>query len=129
MTLGQQVKQFNETYQVTVYNVPTLPNEQEKSRIDSLIREEYLEVNGAMDEDDLLQIAKELTDVLYVTAQQMDALGLPVDALLREVQRSNMSKLGADGKPIFREDGKVLKGPNYSQADIKTVLKKHGADV
>lgn len=121
-SLEQQVRQFNETYQVPTKEYPSLPTEAEATRLHNLIMEELMELNKAIDEDNLVEIADALADILYVTAQQAVTLGFPVDALLREVQRSNMSKLGEDGKPIFREDGKVLKGPNFSAPDIIGVL-------
>jgi predicted HAD superfamily Cof-like phosphohydrolase len=95
----------------------------EATRLHNLILEELMELNDAIDAGDIVEVADALADILYVTAQQAVTLGFPVDALLREVQRSNMSKLGADGKPIYREDGKVLKGPNFSQPDIAKVLR------
>ena len=126
-SLEQQVRQFNDTYNVPMSEVPRLPTEKEGIRIFELIQEELLETAAELDRADagikcLPELAKELTDILYITAQQMATLGLPIDALLREVQRSNLSKLGEDGKPIYRDDGKVLKGPNYTEADIESVL-------
>ena len=123
-SLEAQVVQFNTTYNVESSPVPRLPTEKEADRIYHMINEELMETNEELDSMDLPKLAKELTDILYVTAQQMAVLGLPVDALLREVQRSNMSKLGENGQPIFRGDGKVLKGPNYSEANIVKVLKE-----
>lgn len=127
MSLEQLVRQFNDTYNVETSDKPRLPTKEEALRIMRLIKEEADETDTELATiytggTELHKLAKELTDILYVTAQQMVTIGLPVDALLREVQRSNMSKLGEDGKPIFREDGKVLKGPNYSPADIQKVL-------
>lgn len=130
-SIEQLVRQFNETYKLELPEKPRVPSKDECILINDLIREE---VNETEDElaaihdckGELHKLAKELTDILYVTAQRMVTLGLPVDALLREVQRSNMSKLDVDGKPIFRHDGKVLKGPNYSPADIPKVLKEAG---
>lgn len=131
MSLEQLVRQFNETYNVETSDKPRLPTKEEILRIMRLIQEEVDETEDELADvfnggTELHKLAKELTDILYVTAQQMVTIGLPVDALLREVQRSNMSKLGEDGKPIFREDGKVLKGPNYSPADIQKVLDEVG---
>jgi len=70
----------------------------------------------------VVNLAKELADLLYVVYGTAAAYGIPIDDVYREVHRSNMSKLGPDGKPIYREDGKVLKGPNYTPADIQKVL-------
>jgi phosphoribosyl-ATP pyrophosphohydrolase len=127
-SLEQQVRQFNTVYELELPESPRLPKDSEESDlIYRLINEELQETNEELDLADLGNgslpaLAKELTDILYVTAQRMVTLGLPVDALLREVQRSNLSKLGEDGKPVYREDGKVIKGPNYSPADIEGVL-------
>jgi len=123
MSLEQQVNQFNTTYNVPTSEIPRLPTDMEATRLHNLILEELMELNDAIDAGDIVEVADALADILYVTAQQAVTLGFPVDALLREVQRSNMSKLGADGKPIYREDGKVLKGPNFSQPDIAKVLR------
>jgi predicted HAD superfamily Cof-like phosphohydrolase len=71
---------------------------------------------------DVAKLAKELADMLYVIYGTFDLLGLPADKVFNEVHRSNMSKLGPDGLPVLRADGKVLKGPNYEEADIEAVL-------
>ncbi len=89
---------------------------------EELIREEFRELRDALDDGDIEQICKESTDLLYVVIGLMVTYGVPVTECFREIQRSNMSKLGEDGKPIYRSDGKVLKGPNYSEADMKQVL-------
>lgn len=122
MSLESQVRQFNETYGKEMAEKPRLPTESEATLMNNLIHEELIELNEAIDAGDLVEIADAIADILYVTAQQATMLGLPVDALLKEVQRSNMSKLGADGKPIYRDDGKVLKGPNFSEPEIAKVL-------
>lgn len=121
-SLESQVKQFNTTYKKEMSDKPRLPTEPEATLMNNLILEELQELNEAMDSGNLIEIADAVADIIYVTAQQASLIGLPIDALLREVQRSNLSKLGADGKPIFREDGKVLKGPNFSEPDIAGVL-------
>lgn len=87
-----------------------------------LIHEEGSEALEAIAEGDINHIAKELCDLLVVAYRAGAVLGIPMDACFAEVHRSNMSKLGADGKPIYREDGKILKGPNYSEADMRRVL-------
>lgn len=122
MSLQALVDQFNTTYKVHTSENPVVPDDSVMDRIYSLIHEELMELCDAMDNKDLVGMADALTDIIYVTAQQARVIGLPVDSLLAEVQRSNMSKLGEDGEPLFREDGKVLKGPNYSPPDIKSVL-------
>ena len=120
--LEAMVTQFNNTYKIDIPMKPRLPTGDEKDLTYELIHEELTELNDAMDEDNLIEIADALIDIIYVTAQRAVSLGIPVDALLREVQRSNMSKLGADGEPIFRDDGKVIKGPNFSPPDIQGIL-------
>jgi predicted HAD superfamily Cof-like phosphohydrolase len=87
-----------------------------------LIREELEEMREALDSKDLIGIADALTDLLYVVYGAGHSFGLNLDACFEEVHRSNMSKLGADGKPIYREDGKVMKGENYSSPDLKKTL-------
>jgi len=121
-SLEQMVEQFNTTYNVPCETVPKVPDEDKATRLNNLIMEELMELNEALDNKDVIGIADALTDIIYVTAQQALALGFPVNAMLREVHRSNMSKLGEDGKPIFREDGKVLKGPNFAEPDLEGVL-------
>jgi len=73
---------------------------------------------------DHIKVAKELADLLYVVYGAADVFGILIDGVFAEVHKSNMSKLGEDGKPIYREDGKVLKGPNYKEADVAKVLFK-----
>ena len=82
----------------------------------------FVFLEDANENKDLVGVADALTDLLYVVYGAGHAYGLDLDACFREVQRSNMSKLGEDGKPIYRDDGKVLKGPDYSEPDIKSVL-------
>lgn len=125
MSLEQQVKQFNVTYGKAMSNTPRLPTEPEATLMNNLIMEEVQELNEAMDAGDLVEIADAIGDIIYVAAQQATILGIPIDAVLREIQRSNMSKLGADGKPIYRADGKVLKGPNFSEPDIARMLRAY----
>ena len=87
-----------------------------------LILEEYKELEEAQNEEDLVGIADALADILYVVYGAAHAYGIPIDECFDEVHNSNMSKLGADGKPIFRADGKVLKGPDFYEPDLKGVL-------
>ena len=121
-SLESQVRQFNVTYGKPMSEKPRLPTVSEAKLLVDLIEEELEELKVAIANQDLVEIADAVADLQYVSAQQGTMLGLPIDALLREVQRSNMSKLGADGKPIYREDGKVLKGPNFSEPQISKVL-------
>ena len=92
-----------------------------KLRID-LIKEELEELTEAMQNENLLEVADALTDILYVTYGAGHAFGIDLDKCFEEVQNSNMSKLGADGKPIYNEAGKVMKGPNYFKPDLSKYL-------
>ncbi|MDA9601834.1 nucleoside triphosphate pyrophosphohydrolase family protein, partial [Alphaproteobacteria bacterium] len=92
-----------------------------KLRID-LIKEELEELTSAMKEKDLTEVADALTDILYVTYGAGHAFGIDLDKCFDEVQSSNMSKLGEDGKPIYNEAGKVMKGPNYFKPDLSKFL-------
>ena len=88
-----------------------------------LILEEYEELETAVEEQHLVGIADALTDILYVTYGAGHAFGIDLDECFEEVHESNMSKLGPDGKPIYRDDGKVMKGPDYREPDLRKVLK------
>ena len=89
-----------------------------------LIREEYEELEEAIENRDLIEVADALTDLLYVIYGAGHAFGIDLDECYLEVHRSNMSKLGADGRPLKREDGKVIKGPNFFEPDLKPILEE-----
>ena len=92
-----------------------------KLRID-LIKEELEELTDAVIKNDLLEVADALTDILYVTYGAGHAFGIDLDSCFEEVQNSNMSKLGSDGKPIYNDSGKVMKGPNYFKPDLSKFI-------
>ena len=116
------VKIFMETYGQEVKKSPEFPNKKIiQLRVD-LIEEELKEFQKAIDEKDLLEIADALTDILYVTYGAGHAFGIDLDKCFTEVQRSNMSKLDIDGKPIYNEYGKVMKGPNYTRPNLKQFI-------
>tara|TARA_A100001035_G_C27524740_1_gene382541 strand:+ start:266 stop:649 length:384 start_codon:yes stop_codon:yes gene_type:complete len=117
-----KVRDFMKTFGQEVKTSPELPDDETSKLRLELIAEELGELEEAIANKNLVEIADALTDILYVTYGAGHAFGLDLDACFREVQRSNMSKLGEDGKPIYREDGKVLKGPNYSEPDLKKTL-------
>ncbi len=117
-----KVRIFMETFGQEVKREPELPDDETSKLRLELIAEELGELEEAIANKDFVEIADALTDILYVTYGAGHAFGLDLDACFREVQRSNMSKLGEDGKPIYREDGKVLKGSNYSEPDLKKTL-------
>lgn len=111
-----------ETFGQDVKTSPEFPDAETCNLRLELIAEELNEMYDAMEAKDIVGVADAITDILYVTYGAAHAFGIDADACFAEVQRSNMSKLGEDGKPIYREDGKVLKGPNYSEPDLKSAL-------
>jgi len=113
------VKTFMETFGQMVRTKPQFPDEKTMQLRYDLIKEELNELEQAMKSKDLKEIADALTDILYVTYGAGFAYGIDLDKCFEEVQRANMSKLGKDGKPIFNEKGKVMKGPNYSEPNLK----------
>lgn len=121
-TNNTMVKEFMETFGQEVKTSPEFPNAETVELRIELIAEELEELWDACNQKDVVAVADALTDILYVTYGAGHAFGINLDDCFAEVQRSNMSKLGEDGKPIYREDGKVLKGPNYSEPDLKSVL-------
>ena len=113
---------FMSAFGQEVLTEPTLPEQNlAKLRLE-LIREEVEELNVGIEGMDIVEIADALTDILYVVYGAGHAFGIDLDECYQEVHRSNMSKLGADGKPIYREDGKILKGPNYFHPNLKDIL-------
>ena len=118
MSNFNKVKTFMETFGQEVKKRPSFSTDKiNKLRYD-LIKEELEELNEAMKNKDLLEVADALTDILYVTYGAGHAFGIDLDKCFKEVQNSNMSKLGLDGKPIYNEKGKVMKGPNYYKPDL-----------
>jgi len=124
-----QVREFHEKFGIPVANQVTF-SDLDIDILDlriNLIQEESEEVEKAIYLEGIDDVAKELCDLLYVTYGTILTLGLQdkIEECFNEVHRSNMSKLGKDGKPIYRQDGKLLKGENYSQADIASILNKN----
>ena len=122
MTNFEKVKDFMKSYGQEVKSKASFPNENIIKLRLSLIQEELEELNIAINERNLIEIADALTDILYVTYGAGHSFGIDLDKCFSEVQRSNMSKLGSDGKPIYNDEGKVLKGPNYSKPNLKQFL-------
>ena len=123
MTNFEKVGKFMETFGQEVKTKPGLSNEKiNKLRID-LIDEELNELKVAINNKDLKEAIDALTDILYVTYGAGHAFGVNLDECFDEVQRSNMSKLGEDGKPIYNQAGKVMKGPNYFAPDLNKFLR------
>jgi predicted HAD superfamily Cof-like phosphohydrolase len=122
MTNFEKVKEFMSSFRQEVKDSPKLAEHEIAMLRLKLILEEYEELEDAVTEKHLVGIADALTDILYVTYGAGAAYGIDLDKCFEEVHSSNMSKLGEDGNPIYREDGKVLKGPNYRPPDLKNVL-------
>ena len=118
MSNFSKVGTFMKTFGQEVKSEPSLSSEKiNKLRIE-LIKEELEELTEAMNKKDLLEVADALTDILYVTYGAGHAFGIDLDKCFEEVQNSNMSKLGENGKPIYNDEGKVMKGPNYFKPDL-----------
>ena len=122
MSNFESVGQFMKTFGQDVKTKPEIPDAETTNLRLELIAEELNELYDAMEQKDIVGIADALTDILYVTYGAGHAFGINLDKCFTEVQRSNMSKLGADGKPIYRGDGKVLKGPNYAPPELNTLI-------
>ena len=118
MSNFNKVKTFMETFGQEVKTKPSFSTDKINSLRYDLIKEELEELKEAMENKDLLEVADALTDILYVTYGAGHALGIDLDKCFEEVQNSNMSKLGEDGKPIYNESGKVMKGPRYFKPDL-----------
>ena len=123
MTNFNSVKKFMEVFGQEVKTKAEYPSEKIADLRYSLIKEELNEFKQALRDRDLKEIADALTDILYVTYGAGHAFGIDLDKCFEEVQRSNMSKLGEDGKPIYNEKGKVMKGPKYFQPDLSKFVK------
>ena len=123
MTNFQKVKNFMETFGQEVKSRPSFSSDKINMLRYNLIKEELDEFKEALDNNDLLEVADALTDILYVTYGAGHAFGINLDACFEEVQNSNMSKLGNDGKPIYSDQGKVMKGPNYFKPDLSKFIK------
>jgi len=104
--------------------MPALPDQEDRDLRINLIKEEFEELLVAFDTDDLIESIDALVDLLYVTYGALDVLGVDGDMAFEEVHSSNLSKLSAEGKVIKREDGKILKGPNFREPDLLKVLQK-----
>jgi len=122
MSNFEDVKTFMKTFGQIVRTKPQFPDDKTIQLRYDLIKEELNELEEAMKTKNLKEVADALTDILYVTYGAGCAYGIDLDKCFKEVQRANMSKLGEDGKPIYNEKGKVMKGPNYSEPNLKKFL-------
>ena len=123
MTNFEKVGLFMKTFGQEVKNKPSLSTDKINQLRVSLINEELEEFKEAIKNNDLKEAADALTDILYVTYGAGQAFGINLDKCFNEVQESNMSKLGEDGKPIYNDEGKVMKGPKYFKPDLNKFLK------
>ena len=124
MTNFNKVGVFMKTFGQEIKNKPSFSTKKINQLRISLIQEELDELKEAMANNNLLEVADALTDLLYVTYGAGHAFGIDLDKCFNEVQNSNMSKLGEDGKPIYNEFGKVMKGPNYFKPDLSKFVNK-----
>jgi predicted HAD superfamily Cof-like phosphohydrolase len=122
MTNFEKVKQFMQTFGQEVKTKPSFSDEKTNQLRLDLITEELAELKHAMSSKDLLEVADALSDILYVTYGAGHAFGIDLDKCFDEVQNSNMSKLGKDGKPIYNDSGKVMKGPSYFKPDLSKFI-------
>ena len=118
MSNFEKVKKFMETFGQEIREKASFPDDKITSLRYELIQEELDELREAIDSKDMKEVADALTDILYVTYGAGHAFGINLDKCFEEVQNSNMSKLGSDGKPIYNDKGKVMKGPNYFKPDL-----------
>jgi len=123
MSNFEDVKKFMETFGQMVRTEPKFPDEKTIQLRFDLIQEELNELEEAIKNKNLKEVADALTDILYVTYGAGYAYGINLDKCFKEVQRANMSKLGKDGKPIYNDKGKVMKGPNYTPPNLKQFVK------
>tara|TARA_Y100000992_G_scaffold297233_1_gene260532 strand:+ start:498 stop:869 length:372 start_codon:yes stop_codon:yes gene_type:complete len=122
MTNFEKVGMFMKTFGQEIKKKPSLSSDKiNKLRI-NLIEEEFKELKEALNKKDLKEVADALTDILYVTYGAGHAFGINLDNCFEEVQKSNMSKLGDDGKPVYNEQGKVMKGPKYFKPNLNKFL-------
>jgi predicted HAD superfamily Cof-like phosphohydrolase len=118
MTNFESVKKFMKTFGQEIKEKASFPEDKITALRYDLIKEELDELKQAMDQKDLKEVADALTDILYVTYGAGHAFGINLDKCFEEVQNSNMSKLDTNGKPIYNDKGKVMKGPNYFKPDL-----------
>ena len=118
MSNFERVKKFMEIFGQEIKQKASFPNDKITALRYDLIKEELDELKEAIDKKDIKEVADALTDILYVTYGAGHAFGINLDKCFEEVQNSNMSKLGRDGKPIYNDKGKVMKGPNFFKPNL-----------
>lgn len=124
MNKRNMVEKFHEIYNANISVTPQFPDAAERELRKSLLKEEYEEYLEGENTDDYVAVCDALADMLYIIYGTAVSYGIPINEIFQEVHNSNLSKLGEDGKPMYREDGKVLKGPNYFKPDIKRIIEE-----
>lgn len=122
MTNNEMVRQFQEIFGANIGNKVELPNEEERTLRIKLLKEEFDEYLEGENNNDIVEIADALGDMMYIIYGTAISYGIPLDDIFKEIHDSNMSKLDENGNPIRREDGKILKGESYFKPDIKRIL-------
>jgi predicted HAD superfamily Cof-like phosphohydrolase len=122
MNIEEAVTKFHESYNLPIGDNTLLPEKDLRNLRGVLMAEEYLEYVKAEEDGDIVEIADALADIVYIAVGTAIAYGIPFNEVFKEVQRANMSKLDKNGDPIYRSDGKVLKGEDYSPPDIGGIL-------
>ena len=117
-----KVKKFMLVFGQDIKSIASFPKKKVVKLRVSLIKEELTELEDAIDQKNIVEVADALTDILYVTYGAGHAFGIDLDKCFNEVQKSNMSKLDTNGKPLYNEDGKVIKGPKYFKPNLKNIL-------
>jgi predicted HAD superfamily Cof-like phosphohydrolase len=127
MTQFDMVHEFHRVYDCNISSRPQLPGRDERALRIKLLQEEYQEYIQAEKNNDIVEIADALADMLYIINGTCVSYGIPIDKIFQEVHSSNMSKLDSNGQVLRREDGKVLKGPNYFTPKIKEIIDNHAS--
>lgn len=125
MTNFRKVEEFHKTFGHEIEESPSWPTPEVLDLRVDLIEEELEELKEGLSHGSFVEVADALTDLLYVIYGMGHTFGIDLDSCFEEVHSSNMSKLGADGKPIYREDGKVLKGPNYRKPNLEKIIETY----
>lgn len=126
MTNYEKVKEFHRLFGLRIGDNPVFPDDEERALRIRLLKEEYEEYLDGEEKNDLAEVADGLTDMLYIIYGTMVSYGIPADDIFSAIHQNNLTKLGPDGKPIIREDGKVLKPEGYKKFDAAKFLKKVG---
>lgn len=125
MNVFSSVRYFHQVYGQLINEAPVLPDEKTRNLRKNLLKEEYEEYLEGEQNNDLVEIADALADMIYIICGTAVSYGIPLQKVFEEVHRSNLSKLDNNGKPIYREDGKILKSEFYTPPDVKGIIDEH----